>query len=104
MISVSYDSLTYRYRAPVNQIQILTKKSSVDRFLNTKQRIIKDKKRIEKTCARYLGGLDPWLPVTPPKNGICGMCYYIEKNKKLGHCVNAKVIDFFIKYLLSIGK
>ena len=83
---------------------MLTKESSVDKFLNTKQRIIKDKKRIEKTCARYLGSQDPWLPVIPPKNGICGMCYYIEKNKKLGHCVNAKVIDFFIKYLLSIGK
>ena len=84
-----------RYREPVNQIHVSTKESTVDKFLNTKQRIVKDKQLIEKTCARYLGSLDPWLPVTPPKNGICGMCYYIEENKKLGHCANAKVIDFY---------
>ena len=82
-----------RYREPVNQIHVSTKESTVDKFLNTKQRIVKDKQLIEKTCARYLGSLDPWLPVTPPKNGICGMCYYIDEDNKRGYCVNAKVID-----------
>ena len=69
--------------------------SNVEKFSNIKKRIIEDKRLVEKTCARYLGSLDPWLPVIPPKNGICGMCYYIEENKKLGHCANAKVIDFY---------
>ena len=58
-----------------------------------KRRIIEDRKLIEKTCARYLGSLDPWLPVKAPKNGPCGMCYYIDDDNKRGYCVNAKVID-----------
>ena len=91
-----------RYREPVNQIHVSTKESTVDKFLNTKQRIVKDKQLIEKTCARYLGSLDPWLPVTPPKHGICGMCYYIEENKKLGHCANAKVIDLYHSVSLTV--
>ena len=39
-------------------------------------------------CAKYLGSIDPWLPVSPQRNV---QFYYIDQNKKRGYCVNAKV-------------
>ena len=58
-------------------------------FENIRIRIIGDKNRIEKTCARYLGSTDPWLPVRPQKNV---QNYYVDNDKRRGYCVNAKVI------------
>ena len=67
--------------------------SNVEKFSNTKKRIIEDKRLVEKTCARYLGSLDPLPRPFPLKTGTCGMCYYIDEDNKRGYCVNAKVID-----------
>ena len=41
-----------------------------------------------KVCAKFLGSINPWLPVKP---GIDVLNYYIDKHKKLGWCVNPKV-------------
>ena len=67
--------------------------SNVEKFSNIKKRIIEDKRLVEKTCARYLGSLDPLPRPFPLKTGTCGMCYYIDEANKRGYCVNAKVID-----------
>ena len=53
-----------------------------------KQRITKDKTNIEKTCEKYRGSLDPWLPVKPFDDHR-GM--YIDEDKKRGYCINSKV-------------
>ena len=56
-----------------------------------KQRIMRNNKLVEKTCAKYVGSQDPWLSVKPNRNRYCGMCYYIDEGNKRGYCVNAKV-------------
>ena len=67
--------------------------SNVEKFSNIKKRIIEDKRLVEKTCARYLGSLDPLPRPKPLETGSCGMCYYVDEDNKRGYCVNAKVID-----------
>ena len=59
-----------------------------EKFSNIKRRILSDKNKIEKVCAKYIGSHDPWLPVQPVKNV---QHYYIDNDKKRGYCVNAKV-------------
>ena len=67
--------------------------SNAEKSSNIKERIIEDKRLVEKTCARYLGSIDPLPRPKPLKGGSCGMCYYIDEDNKRGYCVNAKVID-----------
>ena len=67
--------------------------SNVEKFSDIKKRIIEDKRLVEKTCARYLGSINPLPRPKPLKTGSCGMCYYIDEDNKRGYCVNAKVID-----------
>ena len=88
MASDSYHSITNYYHPPFNRLRIFRNKSNDEKFYNIKQRIIKDKIIIEKTCARYRGGLDPWLPVNPFDDHR-GM--YIDEDKKRGYCINSKV-------------
>ena len=59
-----------------------------EKFENIRKRIISDRNRIETTCAKYLGSVDPWLPVRPQENA---QNYYVDNDKKRGWCVNAKV-------------
>ena len=70
---------------------------SIDKFFNITQRIIKDQKTIEKTCGKYRGSLDPWLPVKP-FDDIRGM--YIDEDKKRGFCLNSKVNSFYHRIFL----
>lgn len=60
-------------------------------FPKLKERISRDAERIQKTCAKYAGSLNPWLPLKP---NINVQYYYLERTKKLGWCVNAKVSHF----------
>lgn len=59
-----------------------------EKLENIRKRVISDKNKIEKTCAKYLGIVDPWLPVRPQENV---QNYYVDNDKKRGWCVNAKV-------------
>ena len=88
MTTDSYHYLRNYYPAPFNRRWISRNESNVDKFYNIKQRIIKDKEIIEETCAKYRGGLDPWLPVKPFDDHR-GM--YIDEEKKRGYCINSKV-------------
>ena len=60
----------------------------LDPFTNIKLRIQEDNKNIRKVCAKYLDSKDPWLPIKP-KSSV--EYYFLDKPKKLGWCVNAKV-------------
>ena len=95
--------LTAHYQVPIKQSVIFRNESNVEKFSNIKQRIIKDKKLVEKTCAKYLGSQDPWLPVKLPRNRQCqGMCYYIDEDNKRGYCINKKVTDYHLSKSLII--
>ena len=75
---------------------IVTEKNDevvAENFENIKKRIIDDKNQVEKTCAKYLGSVDPWLPVRPHLNV---QNYYLDNEKKRGYCVNAKVRENLI--------
>ena len=58
-----------------------------------RERIKRDNSNIRKVCAKYLGSRNPWLPVKPNLNVYY---YYLDKSKKLGWCVNAKVSIIFM--------
>ena len=66
-------------------------KETLDSFAKIEQRIEKDAFMKRKVCAKYLGSENPWLPVKPQLNVHY---YYLDTNKKLGWCVNAKVSSF----------
>ena len=51
-------------------------------------RILADKERIEKTCAKYRNSINAWLTNKIQK---IEWNYFLEKHKKLGYCVNPKV-------------
>ena len=92
--------MTNHDKAPFNRRQILRNISNDEKFHNIKQRIIRDKKTIEKTCAKYRGGLDPWLPINPFEDHG-GM--YIDEDKKRGYCINAKVkSDYHSNSLITL--
>lgn len=59
-----------------------------DRYKEIRKRIEKDNMNIRKVCAKHLGSVNPWLPVKPHLNVYY---YFLDKVKKLGWCVNAKV-------------
>ena len=63
-------------------------KEKIDPFINIKKRIEQYAINQRKVCAKYLGSTNPWLPVKPHTNV---QYYYLDKSKKLGWCVNAKV-------------
>ena len=63
-------------------------KEKIDSFINITERVKKYKINQEKVCEKYLGSISPWLPVKPHLNI---QFYYLDKTKKLGWCVNAKV-------------
>ena len=63
-------------------------KGELDSFTNIKLRIQEDNKNIRNVCAKYLDSKDPWLPIKP-KSSV--QYYFLDKTKKLGWCVNAKV-------------
>ena len=74
-------------------------KEKIDPFINITERIKEYKINQEKVCAKHLGSISPWLPVKPHLNI---QYYYLDKTKKLGWCVNAKVSaasEFKIKYI-----
>ena len=64
-----------------------------DKYKEIRERIKRDNLNIRKVCAKYLGSRNPWLPVKPNLNVYY---YYLDKVKKLGWCVNAKVGSVFI--------
>ena len=59
-----------------------------DKYQEVRQRIKNDKINVIKVCAKHLGSRNPWLPVKPNLNVNY---YFLDKIKKLGWCVNAKV-------------
>ena len=59
-----------------------------DKYKEIHERIKRDNLNKRKVCAKYLGSPNPWLPVKPNLNVYY---YYLDKVKKLGWCVNAKV-------------
>ena len=63
-------------------------KEKIDPFINIKERIKHYAINQRKVCAKYLGSTNPWLPLKPHLNV---QYYYLDKNKRLGWCVNAKV-------------
>ena len=63
-------------------------KVRIDPFINITKRVKQFTINQEKVCAKYLGSISPWLPVKPHLNI---QYYYLDKTKKLGWCVNAKV-------------
>ena len=63
-------------------------KEKIDPFVSIKQRVKQYTINQRKVCAKYLGSTIPWLPVKPRLNI---QYYYLDKTKKLGWCVNAKV-------------
>ena len=66
-----------------------------DPFNEIEKRIEKDAINKQKVCAKYLGSINPWLPVKPKLNVYY---YYLDRMRKLGWCVNAKVSNiYFIK-------
>ena len=82
------NSLTHYKQALFNRKRILRNESNIEKFYDIQLRITKDKKNIEKTCAKYRGSLDPWLPLKPFDDHR-GM--YIDEDKKRGYCINSKV-------------
>ena len=57
-------------------------------FEMIENRITADKKRIQKTCAKYRSSIDAWLANKTQK---IEWNYFLEETKKLGYCVNPKV-------------
>lgn len=60
----------------------------VDNYQEIHHRIKKDNINIRKVCAKHLGSRNPWLPIKPNLNVNY---YFLDKLKRLGWCVNAKV-------------
>ena len=58
------------------------------RFSDIKNRITKDNENIKKMCSKYLSSANPPLPKRP---NIRTEQYHMNKEKKLGWCINAKV-------------
>ena len=65
----------------------------LDKYKDIRERIEKDNMNIRRVCAKHLGSRDPWLPVKPHLNVYY---YYLDRFKKLGWCVNAKVGCIFM--------
>ena len=57
-------------------------------FETIENRIRADKKRIEKTCAKYRNSINAWLANKIQK---IEWNYFLEETKELGYCVNPKV-------------
>ena len=53
-------------------------------------RIQNDTVRIKKICEKYLGCVNPWLPLNQELQ-IKKWTYYHDKSRKLGWCFNPKV-------------
>ena len=68
----------------------------LDPFTNIKLRIQEDNKSIRNVCATYLDSKDPWLPIKPKPTV---QYYFLDKTKKLGWCVNAKVLIFSYMFI-----
>ena len=84
----------------MNEKTIYVVEGEIDPFSGIKERIKEYTKNRLKVCAKYSGSTDPWLPIKPHLNV---QNYYLDKDKKLGWCVNAKVSDgsnFELNYLV----
>ena len=68
----------------------------LDPFTNIKLRIQEDNKSIRNVCAKYLDSKHPWLPIKPKPTV---QYYFLDKTKKLGWCVNAKVLIFSYMFI-----
>ena len=68
----------------------------LDPFTNIKLRIQEDNKSIRNVCAKYLDSKYPWLPIKPKPTV---QYYFLDKTKKLGWCVNAKVLIFSYMFI-----
>ena len=53
-----------------------------------KNRIRTDRKRIDKICEKYLESIDAWKANDKQFHELN---YFLDENKKLGYCLNAKV-------------
>jgi len=60
-----------------------------DTFTDVRNMVKQDAMNKRRVCAKYIGSINPWLPVKP---GLDVYNYYMDKSKKLGWCVNPKVI------------
>ena len=59
-----------------------------DPFSDIEKRIKRDKRNIKKMCEKYLSSIHPFEPDKP---NIKIQNYYMNKDKKVGWCVNPKV-------------
>ena len=59
-----------------------------DTFTDIRNMVKQDAMNKRRVCAKYLGSINPWLPVKP---GLDVYNYFMDKSKKLGWCVNPKV-------------
>ena len=70
--------------------------NSVRMFEIIKNRIKADRKRIDKICAKYHESIDAWVNNDSQKNEVN---YFLDQSKKLGYCLNAKVVD--LKFIIT---
>ena len=86
---------------------ILTRKlwnNNVDQLNSIAQRIRHDSHKIRDVCKKHRGSTNPWLPISMSNNSLFNVRnYYLDGDKKIGWCVNAKVTSYdTIKHFLLI--
>lgn len=66
------------------------KKRMMENTFDVEVRIRNDAVNIKKICSKYLGSVNPWLPINPQMPQI-QWNYFHDKRSKIGWCFNPKV-------------